>query len=328
MLYLFDIISSLRIYRVLCHPRGRRRAVAAILWPALMDMYFVHVVERRGRELNPALLIRTQRTVTFAIFSPLNSMPRFQHHRISSRRKRGRLNVETEPPPRKIVPLWTQLASLSLRLWVILVLHSLLLCPLKRKLRRKKPQPNLERKDISELDQKWSERFNRLSSRPFHLRFELFHQTHLLLTWPGPWNPFSSRLSKLWISHQLLSALAQTLVLLSSRRRASWLQTVLLQDLIFRAHCPDGTATKQKLAGKLKSDPHQPKSSISGRTGPDTAAVKHKSTGKPQTDPHRPTSLSAHSTSTSVADRPSTDRPLTDWPKPAYTWISSITEGF
>ena len=296
MLYLFDIISSLRIYRVLCHPRGRRRAVAAILWPALMDMYFVHVVERRGRELNPALLIRTQRTVTFAIFSPLNSMPRFHYHRISSRRKRGRLNVETEPPPRKIVPLWTQLASLSLRLWVILVLHSLLLCPLKRKLRRKKPQPNLERKDISELDQKWSERFNRLSSR--------------------------------WISHQLLSALSQTLVLLSSRRRASWLQTVLLQDLIFRAHCPDGTATKQKLAGKLKPDPHQPKSSVSGRTGPDTAAVKHKSTGKPQTDPHRPTSLSAHSTSTSVADRPSTDRPLTDWPKPAYTWISSITEGF
>ena len=74
---------------------------------------------------------------------------------------------------------------------------------------------------------------------------------------------------------------------------------------------PDIIAAKQQSAGKLKSDLHRHKST-SGCTGPDTASSKHKSTGKPHTDPHWPVSLSAQSTS-----KPVTDRPLTDWPKPA-----------
>ena len=65
----------------------------AMLWPASMVMHFVHAVGRRGRDLNPALRIMTLQVVSIVTFSPLSSGLKFQHHLISLRRRRGRLNV-------------------------------------------------------------------------------------------------------------------------------------------------------------------------------------------------------------------------------------------
>ena len=69
---------------------------------------------------------------------------------------------------------------------------------------------------------------------------------------------------------------------------------------------PDNT--EQKLAGKLKPE-HQRTKSSTGRTGPDTATARSKSTGKPHTDSHRPFSLPAQGSSASFTDPPLTDRP-------------------
>ena len=68
---------------------------------------------------------------------------------------------------------------------------------------------------------------------------------------------------------------------------------------------PDNVASQQKSAGKLKV-----KSTSQGRTGPDTASQKHKSTGKPGTDFHRPTTVLAESSKQPVTDHPPSDRPL------------------
>ena len=68
---------------------------------------------------------------------------------------------------------------------------------------------------------------------------------------------------------------------------------------------PDNVASKQKSAGKLKV-----KSTSQGRTGPDTASQKHKSTGKPGTDFHRPTTVLAKSSKQPVTDHPPSGRPF------------------
>ena len=68
---------------------------------------------------------------------------------------------------------------------------------------------------------------------------------------------------------------------------------------------PDNVASQQKSAGKLKV-----KSMSQGRTGPDTASQKHKSTGKPGADFHRPTTALAESSKQPVTDHPPSDRPL------------------
>ena len=91
---------------------------------------------------------------------------------------------------------------------------------------------------ISALDQKWSERFNRLEAlllaKSLEPTFSLISGLplfiHHQLTCLRIQNPSSSLLTDLSI--RLPSTLAQTLVVLSSRRLASCLQTVLLKDCL------------------------------------------------------------------------------------------------
>ena len=80
---------------------------------------------------------------------------------------------------------------------------------------------------------------------------------------------------------------------------------------------PDTHALQHKSAGKLQSDSSRPKPSSSGRTGPDTAE-KPQSTGKLSSDRHQGGSLPSNSDQTSyklqstsklLSDRPHTDRP-------------------
>ena len=150
---------------------------------------------------------------------------------------------------------------------------------------------------ISQLDQKWSERFNRLEA---------------LLLSKSLQPTFSSEV-RVSPSHSPPANVARdTEPFFQPTNRTKDVSSTPQRT------GPDSTATKQKSAGKLQSEHHRPKSST-GRTGPDTATVRSKSTGMPHTDSHQPSSLPAKSTSTSLTDPPLTDRPLNDRPKPAFT---------
>ena len=162
----------------------------------------------------------------------------------------------------------------------------------------KKDKPSTSTCDdrISELDQKWSEHFNRLEALLLSKSLQPIFSSEVRVTpshsppanVPRDTEPCFQLTSRTMDDSSTpqctgpdISAAQQPsagkLPLDSSASRSSSLQRT----------GPDWTATKQKSAGKLKSEQHRPKSS--GCTGPDTATVKSKSTGKPHTDSHRPT---------------------------------------
>ena len=90
---------------------------------------------------------------------------------------------------------------------------------------------------------------------------------------------------------------------------------------------PDNTAAKQKSTGKLKPE-HQRTKSSTGRAGPDTATARSKSTGKPHTDSHRPSSLPAQGSGASFTDPFSpTDLSLLSLPDPAHLLYRKLPEG-
>ena len=119
----------------------------------------------------PALLTRTLLTVSSATCLPLSNMLKYIHLPTSSRKKNGKQNVWITPPSRTIVHLWTLLVSLLLGFLVSLLHLSHLPCLPKRNQRKKEKPPTKAKKSTSAtddrilaLDQKWSERFNRLEA--------------------------------------------------------------------------------------------------------------------------------------------------------------------
>ena len=145
---------------------------------------------------------------------------------------------------------------------------------------------------FSELDAKWSERFNRLEALLLARSLEPSFSADVRVT---PVHSPPATVSKdsepfFQPSHRPVDSIAKrtgpdsdaALQLLAGKLPPGSTS----QDQTLSAHTgPDITATKQQSAGKPKLD-HHPKTS-SGRTGPDVASSKHKSTGKPYTDPHR-----------------------------------------
>ena len=148
---------------------------------------------------------------------------------------------------------------------------------------------------ISELDQKWSERLNRIEAL-------------LLAKSLNPAFTSEVRVSPTHSPPAGISKDSEPFFQPSHRSRES------LPD---RRTGPDTHALQHKSAGKLQSDSSRPKPSSSGRTGPDTAE-KLQSTGKLSSDRHQggslpsdsdQTSYKLQSTSKLLSDRPHTDPP-------------------
>ena len=176
---------------------------------------------------------------------------------------------------------------------------------------------------ISELDQKWLQRFNRLEtlhmSKSFQPTFSsdirvtpthsppatvskdsepFFQPTH----WPVDTSPVKRTGPDAYASqHQSAGKLQPDKV---SQGQVPAERTG-----------PDAYASQHQSAGNLKSEPHRLKPSTSGCTGPDIA-LKHQSTGKPASDRHRPDSLPSDSdpatTGHQSSSKLSTDRPLSN----------------
>ena len=174
---------------------------------------------------------------------------------------------------------------------------------------------------FSELNQKWSERFNRLealllskSMQPtfsLEVRVTPSHSPPVNVSrdtepffQPTHRNPGDSLPKR--TGPEISAAQQPSAGKLTSHSSTS--------SSAVKRTGPGSTTAKQKSTGKLKLDQIRPKSST-GRTGPDTATVKSKSTGKPHIDSHRPSSRPVQSASTSPADPPLSDRPSTDRPQ-------------
>ena len=174
---------------------------------------------------------------------------------------------------------------------------------------------------FSELDQKWSERFNRLEALLLSKSLQPTFSPEVRVT-PSHSPPVNvSRDTEPFFqpTHRNLgdSSPKRTGPDISAAQQPSASKLTShssTSSSAVKRTGPDSTAAKQKLTGKLKLDQIRPKSST-GCTGPDTATVKSKSIGKPHIDSHRPSSRPVQSASTSPADPPLSDRPSTDQPQ-------------
>ena len=166
---------------------------------------------------------------------------------------------------------------------------------------------------FSELDAKWSERFNRLEALLLARSVEPSFSADVRVT---PVHSPPAAVSKnsepfFQPSHRSVDSIAKrtgpdsdAALQLSAGKLPPGSTS---QDQTSTRTGPDITAIKQQSAGKPKSD--HPSKTSSGRTGPDVASSKHKSTGKPHTDPHRQAASSVQKSGRSTSDRPHTDRP-------------------
>ena len=170
---------------------------------------------------------------------------------------------------------------------------------------------------ISELDQKWSERFNRLEALLLSKSLQPTFSSEVRVT-PSHSPPVNMARDNESFFQPTSRAMDDSSTSQRTGPDIGAAQQPLAGKLPTDSSVtgssssqrtgPDSTAAKQKSAGKLKSEQHRPKSST-GRTGRDTATVMCNSTGKPHIDSHGPSSLPAQSTSTSLTDRPLTDQP-------------------
>ena len=219
----------------------------------------------------------------------------------------------------------------------------------KQPVKTKKDKPSSLSVDrFTELDQKWSERFNRLEALLLSKSLQPTFSSEVRVT-PShsppttvardtePFFQPTSRTSELPFQHTGpdISAVtqhsagtlpSQDIASGNSASQRTGPDSNAAQQLsagklssedstssssTSRRTGPDTVALEQKSAGKPKLEQHQPKSSV-WRTGPDTDVnVTHKSTGKPHTDLHRP--------ATKTSRALSIDPPLTDHSKPAST---------
>ena len=178
---------------------------------------------------------------------------------------------------------------------------------------------------ISELDQKWSERFNRIEalllSKSLQPSFTSEVRVSPAHTPPAGirkdsepfFQPVDSSPNKRTGPDTHASQHKSTGKLLTeklSQRQSSSERTG-----------PDTHASMHKSAGKPKPDSHRPRPSTSGRTGPDIAESSQ-STGKPATDRLQVDNLpsdtdpaipKAQSSSKLLSDRPRTNRPGTSF---------------
>ena len=211
-------------------------------WQALMATCFVHAALRKERGRNRALQIKTQWTVSCVIHLPLNSGHKFQPHPIRSKKRKGRLSVRNSPTPRRISPLLIPVLWPSLASWVMLTLKNHQ--HLQKSKKEKAPvKPN---NDKAELDQKWSERCNRLEALLLSKSLQPTFSSEVEVT-PSHSPPVN------------VPRDAEPCFQPSHRT---------LEDPSPKRTGPDTSAAQQPSAGKLISDSSASSSSSSKRTGP------------------------------------------------------------
>ena len=183
---------------------------------------------------------------------------------------------------------------------------------------------------IPQLDEKWSELFNRLEALLLSKSFQLTFSSEVHVT---PTHSPSSGIAK---DSEPFFQPTNRPVDISPVKRTGPDTDAALQWSAGKLHSdkdtqeqvssepsgPDAHASQHQSAGKLKSDSHRPRPSSSRRTGSDIVA-KHQSTGKPVSDRHPPDSLPSdsdpavprhHSARKLSTYRPSSHRPRTDRP--------------
>ena len=173
---------------------------------------------------------------------------------------------------------------------------------------------------ISQLDEKWSERFSRLEALLLSKSFQPTFSSEVRVT------PTHSPPTDIAKDSEPFSPVKRTgpdtdAALQRSAGKLKLCKESQEQVSSLRTG-PDNNALQHQSAGKLKPDLHRPRPSSSRHTGPDIVA-KHQSTGKPVSDRHPSDSLPSdsdppvtghHSVSKLSTDRPSTHRPRTDRP--------------
>ena len=178
---------------------------------------------------------------------------------------------------------------------------------------------------ISDLDQKWSERFSRIEALLLSKSFQPSFSSEVRVS-PTHTPPAGIRKDSEPFFQPVNSSPEKRTgpdIHASTHKSAGKLKTGTIdqgQPSSERTG-PDTHASQHKSAGKPKSDSHRLRTSASGRTGPDIAE-KHQSAGKPSSDQHQADSLHSDSDpavskpqpfSKLLSDRPRTDRPGTSF---------------
>ena len=214
-----------------------------------------------------------------------------------------------------------------------LVVHNFLLLPPEKK-HKKDKAPSKGKKSveststdskISQLDEKWSERFNRLEalllSKSFQPTFS--SEVRVTPTHSPPTDiakdsePFFQPTNRPVDMSPVKHTGPDTDAALQRSAGKLQLHKDSQEQVSSERTGPDVHASRHQSAGKLKPDPHQSRPSSSRRAGPDIVA-KLQSTGKPVSDRHSsdydPPVTGHHSASKLSIDRPSTHRARTDRP--------------
>ena len=160
------------------------------------------------------------------------------------------------------------------------------------------------------LEDKWSDRFNRLEALLLARSMELTFSSDIRVApaHPPPGNvardtePFFQPADRPMDTSQRTGPDSSAALQLSAGELPK--DSALHGSSSSERTGPDNIVSQQKSAGKLKNKLNI---STQGRTGPDTASQKQKSTGKPSTDPHRPSTLSAEGSNQQVSDHPPSD---------------------
>ena len=173
---------------------------------------------------------------------------------------------------------------------------------------------------ISQLDEKWSERFIKLEALLLARSFQPTFSSDVRLS------PTHSPPSGITKDTEPFFQPTNRPVDMSPVKRTGPDSDAALQRSAGKLHTdkdmhgqvssertgPDSHALQHQSAGKLKLDLIRPRTSSTRRTGPDTVA-KHQSTGKPVSDRHPPDSVPSDS-DPAVSKQLSTSKPATDRP--------------
>ena len=289
-----------------------------------MGIHFAHAAGRRERVRNPVFLTKTLRNVSSVTFFLQNNGLSLLYNTPSYKLKKEKQDAKRvdNPTPTEDIAL-VDPASISVIGAVGGAASSQSpSVPPEKKTKKDKPPSVKPKKSassstddrFSELDAKWSERFNRLEALLMAKTLEPSYSADVRVTPVHSPPATGSKDSEPFFQppHRPVDSVSKCIgpdsdaaLQLSAGKLPSGSSS---QDQTVSTRTgPDVTATKQQSAGKPKSDHHSKTSS--GRTGQDVASSKHKSTGKPYTDPHRQAVSSVQKSGKSTFDRPPTDRP-------------------
>ena len=144
---------------------------------------------------------------------------------------------------------------------------------------------------ISQLDEKWSERFDRLEALLLSKSFQPSFSSEIRVT---PTHSPPASINK------------DTEPFFQPTTQQGTIQPV-------KRTGPDNDAALQRSTGKLEVTQESQKQVLSERTGPDIHASQHQSAGKLKPDSHRPRSTSSRRTGPDVGAKPqSTGKPMSD----------------